>query len=193
MQHTRKKIGNNLINIVVVKSLNSSFVKEINSSLSKEDILVLVTNQNINQKMINNFDKINCNKYFVLNKNHLKKAALLKTQNDVNIISWIEKQFVFASFIFDNYSQVTIMQGGISSEMKRWEDLDNNIDICFVENGWDHIYDGRFGYIVSFDDLNKKDKVLNLNKFNCVINTNSKYKAFLQKFSTQGLIDILYI
>jgi predicted phosphodiesterase len=112
---------------------------------------------------------------FMVRGNHELKKVQKALQNKcmTDQLTWVDKQPLALSFIFDNGARVTIVHGGVSPN-HTWSDLDFDIETSYIrsldESGkmikmkrvnnkyqpekpggipWHKMYDGRFGYIIS--------------------------------------------
>jgi predicted phosphodiesterase len=111
---------------------------------------------------------------------NIKKAKKYDRMTDQ--LSWWAKRPLSLTFSFTNHSKVTIVHGGLLPSYD-WDDIAKSIEVCYIrivddkgkyvkrirteEDGmrimkfkkpgvlWHHLYDGRFGYVVSGHDSQK--------------------------------------
>lgn len=148
MRTLRSKTTLRELNILVFSRLNDKDIQYINSKLNKDDILIFLTNQNLQDNFIELYPKININKYLILNTKILKQMYFTK-EYDSNYYLW-------TSFCFYNGNQNLIINKGIPDSLQKWEDLES-LDI-FSAKEWQSTYNGRFGQIIYLNEEERFDK-----------------------------------
>lgn len=123
---------------------------------------------------------------FSVKGNHCLKFLKKNKQDNSSRITWLRARPLSLSFEFYNGSRLTVLHGGVTNKTTE-EDLQNNIEICYVrdiddsgkmipmvwkdikgektlvkskEGGkfWMDLYDGRFGFIAAGHTPNKNGK-----------------------------------
>lgn len=144
--------------ITVISNYNSKCLNVID----RDDHIVMLGNQRLdkdNEKVFNEFLEV---------KNatgktpiHIVSAnELLFIENNAldadlwHSVSWLQSQYISASFQLVNYTKYVITSGGFKPSWKNWNLAKINMQQAFVNylnNGknWHEVYDGRFGYVIS--------------------------------------------
>jgi len=101
-----------------------------------------------------------------------------KIGRSAHLMKWIDSLPISLSFIYPNSSRYTFVHGGVDSKMT-WDEISYDLSVCYIRylsnkskkmapvskketdgeilyipkdldvSLWHHVYDGRFGYIVS--------------------------------------------
>lgn len=174
------------------------------------------------EKIVRTFQELHALGYgYVVRGNHeLKNIKNKRYAGLSQELAWLDRQPLSLSFEFINSSRVTVVHGGVSPAMT-WDDLSNNIEICYIRNldqnghpirlqwdgknkdrrlveakrggkSWHSFYDGRFGYIASGHD-SQKDGIAKFYNYSCNLDTSCYDTGILtaQIFSEYGREDLV--
>lgn len=129
--------------------------------------------------------------YYILGDKDLLLMKSIYTSH-ADTYDWFNQQSIAIRFNYANNSNIMVLHGGITSKHKTLEDLNNDLELSFVNNilpeskgTWHKNYDGRFGYIISSHPVNKKNKP-ELYNFSMSLETATD-TLIIQEFNDKGL------
>lgn len=157
---------NNINNALVIGPVHGSLeiLEKVNAIQNQYDIIIF------NGGLLELQDKFKNNKLMSAMSDMLKTSKViynigrddykLSINNDF-ISNWIKGKPNVVNLIFPRGTSTLVIDGGITSEMLKIEELYNNIEISFVNqiNGqsWHKSYNGRLGYIIANQPLSSSE------------------------------------
>lgn len=129
--------------------------------------------------------------YIIGDKDLIYMKKIYNSHADV--YDWFKQQNLAIKFNFLNNSSVMVTHGGILPKHKTLNDLNNDLEICFVKDlpdskeNWHTSYDGRFGYIISSHPNSITGEFYNYSMSvdtNCYENNNP---LIIQEFTDKGV------
>lgn len=139
------------------------------------------------------------NIYYILGDKDLSFIKQVYSSH-ADIYDWFMNQCIACKFTFENNSSVMLLHGGILEKHKTISDLDNDLEVSFVENlpdpkkNWHENYNGRFGYIIASHPASKENTIETYN-YSMSLDTNC-YKTnilIMQEFTDKGVGETFYL
>jgi hypothetical protein len=105
---------------------------------------------------------------------------------DERVMAWVALQNNVINLLFERGSSYFIIDGGINDDIIKKQDLNNNIEVSFINNEkWHQEYGGDLGYIISNKPYYNKPKFFN---YSCSIGCElDKNKVIAQEVYENGL------
>lgn len=152
------------------------FLKEIN----QEDYNYIVINgsniSNLNdlEVLLSQYPKViyNLGKSDLINYNQFKDHSFFKNKSNITVIHFVSRN-------------VIITNGGISKNIKKMQDLENNIQSSFINYNWHQNFSGCFDYVISNNPLAKNND--NLQFYNYSMALGNENKTFAIEVDNIGL------
>jgi hypothetical protein len=112
------------------------------------------------------------------------------SMKDDQIAAWLKDKPNAVNIKFNRGTFVLVVGGGITPQMKKYHDLNDNLELSFVDKinnkPWHQYYDGRFGYVISNNSVSVNEPKF----FNYSAQIGIEYnqnKVYAQEIKENGL------
>lgn len=183
-----KKIKSALV-VSAIYSDNIKCLDKINKYIESYDIIILngclfyPYNQDSVLNTIKILKDLEMSKKIIYN---IASLDLKISLQDKRIMQWARHRNNVINLLFERGSSYFIFDGGINDDIIKKEDLNDNMEVSFINNEkWHHDYSGNLGYIITNKPYYNKPKFFN---YSCSIGYEfGKNKVTAQEVYENGL------